>query len=151
MDSMIEKVKIDVSDMTLSDIEDNEVSLADFKGKTVIMAGAKREGADEARRWGRELSKKCESLKNVQYVRIAFVGKIPAFVPRRFIKGLLKGSGSNIPPLIAWDNDPVDKMGVYDPKTPYIFVIDPKGIMRLRFRGHYTEDDLSRILEHIPK
>ena len=151
MDSVIEKVKIDVSDITLSDIEDNEVRLADFKGKTVVMAGAKREGADEARRWGKELSKKCEPLQNVQYVRIAFVGKIPAFVPRKFIKCLLKGSGSTVPPLIAWDNDTAEKMGVYDSKSPYLFIIDPEGIMRLRFRGHYTEDDLSRILEHIPK
>jgi hypothetical protein len=151
MDSVIEKVEIDVSDITLSDIEDNEVRLADFKGKTVVMAGAKREGADEARRWGKELSKKCESLKDVQYFRIAFVGKIPTFVPRRFIKGLLKGSGSTVPTLIAWDNDPAEKMGVHDSKTPYIFIIDPEGTMRFRFRGHYAEDDLSRILEHIPK
>ena len=151
MDSVIEEVEIDVSDITLLDIEDNEVRLVDFKGKTVVMAGAKREGADEARRWGKEISKKCESLEDVQYVRIAFVGKIPAFVPSKFIKGLLKGSGSTAPPLIAWDNDPAEKMGVYDSKAPYIFIIDPNGIMRLRFRGYYTEGDLYRLLEYIPQ
>jgi hypothetical protein len=151
MDSVIENVEIDVSDITLSDIDDNKVSLADFKGKTVVLAGAKREGADEARRWGKELSKECESLKDVQYVRIAFVGRIPAFVPKKFIKGLLRGSASAVPPLIAWDNDPAEKMGVHDSKTPYIFIIDREGIMRIRFRGHYKTDDLSRILEYIPK
>ena len=151
MEPMIEDVEIDVSDIILTDIEDNEVRIADFKGKTVVAAGAKREGSDEARRWGKKLSKKCESFKDVHYVRIAFVGKIPAFVPRKFIKGLLKGSASAVSPLIAWDNDPAEKMGVNDPRTPYIFIIDPEGIMRVRFRGYYSDNDFCRILKYIPK
>lgn len=151
MEPIIEEVQLDVCDVTLFDIDGNRVTLADFKGNTVILAGAGREGADEAREWGRKLVQKCESLQTVKCVRVAFVGKIPSFVPRKFIKGILKGSAASVPPLIAWDNEPAEKMGMNDPKTPFVFVIDPDGILRLRFKGKYTNDALERIMKYLPR
>jgi hypothetical protein len=151
LEPIIEEVQSDVCDVTLFDIDDNRVTLADFKGNTVILAGAGREGADEAREWGRKIVQKCESLQTVKYVRVAFVGKIPSFVPRKFIKGILKGSVASVPPLIAWDNEPAEKMGINDTKTPFVFVIDPDCILRLRFKGKYTNDALERIMEYLPR
>ena len=151
MDLEVQQVEIDVSDIMLMDIEDREVKLGDFKGRPVLLVGAGREGADEARKWGKELLVKCKEYQEVEYSRIAFVGKLPAFVPRKFIKGLLKSSSSASTPLIAWDNEPAEKLGVSDSKTPYIFMVDRDGILRFRFKGSYTGDNLEKITEYFSR
>ena len=147
MGSYGEELKLDVSSLEFSDYDDNKIQLSKFKGDVVILVGGQQKATEEATKWDLELQKECKSRKGIKVFGVAFVGKLPIFVPKRVVKKALKDG----PPFIDWDGIPIKPLGVVDKKLPYVFVIDKQEFLRFRMLGTFSEESLKEVLRFAGK
>ena len=107
-------------DFTLTDIEGNEVSLSDFKGKVIIIdfwatwCGPCKKAIPEVNRWAKKYKDKMvviglsdEPESKVRAMKNPVIGYYSAIDTKRRMKSALQISG-----------------------IPHVIVIDPKGIVR---------------------
>ncbi len=151
-----EELKVDVSNVSLSDINDHEFSLSSFKGKPLILSGGGGMAAmEEAKKWRKALEKEYGARKDLKYVELAFIGKLPPFFPKQFIKNnIMKDvmkEGFPTPPLIDWDGNAAKILGVTKPDLCYVFVIDKQGFLRYKLVEKYSEKGLSKVKAQVEK
>ncbi|MFC2045715.1 dihydrodipicolinate synthase family protein [Chloroflexota bacterium] len=142
------EVKADVSEAIFSDVDDNKVSLTNFKGKVTVLFGGGKEASEETKKWGQILSREHPSLQHVNLIEAAFVGKLPPFIPKQMVKkGLVESATAVL--LIDWDGSPIKILGLDKSNVPNIFIIDKEGFLRFMLVGKYSEDGLSTVIEQV--
>lgn len=144
-----EEIHVDVSAVTISDIDDTKIALSSLNGKVVVLVGGGQGALEESTKWGRALAKECSALQDVKFRTLAFLGSLPPFIPKAFVKDSLKKM--SIPPWIDWDGASAKVMGMTDSNAAYVFVIDKKGVLRFRLTGKFSDDDLKTVMEQAKK
>lgn len=142
--------EINVSNVCFYDIEDQKVSLTDYKGKILILVGGGEGATEESKRWGEVLTKEYGMCEDVMIVGIAIVGKLPPFVPKRLVKDRIK-KASVVTPLIDWDGNSVKALHLDDTISPHVFLIDRQGFLRFRLVQNYSKEGLDKLKEQIEK
>jgi len=150
-----EELMIDVSNVCFYDINDQKVSLSIFKGAILILSGGGSQAAmEEAKKWRKSLEEYA-ARENVKYIEVAFVGKLPPFFPKQFIKNNIlkdvKKEGYSTPPLIDWDGKAMEILGVVKSNLCNIFVIDKHGFLRYKLVEKYSQEALNKIKDYIKK
>ena len=145
-----EEARVDVSAVSFSDPDDREVALSTFEGHVLVLFGGGRGAADETKKWGEGLLRQCEAQQGVKCVEAAFGGPLPRFVPKKAVKKKILEQAAT-PPLIDWDGKPAKALGVVDPNSTHVFVIDGEGSLRFKLAGNYSEDSLARIMQQVER
>jgi hypothetical protein len=144
-----EQIQVDVSSVILSDIDDKRVTLSDFKGKVVVLSGGAQAAADQAEEWLHALVKECSPMNDVKFSPIAFVGKLPPFVPKGMIKSAFKKM--EVAPFIAWDDIPQKTLGLGKKNVSHVFVLDKQGVLRFRMAAPLSDESLKTVMEQVKK
>lgn len=150
-----EELMIDVSDVSLYDVNDQRVSLSSFKGTILVLSGGGSQAAmEEAKRWRKALEE-YTIHESVKYIEVAFVGKLPPFFPKQFIKNNIikdvKKEGFPTPPLIDWDGKALEILGVVKSNLCNIFVIDKQGFLRYKLVEKYSQEALNKIKDYLKR
>jgi hypothetical protein len=145
-----DELQIDVSNVTFFNLDDQQIPVSSLKGEVVVLSGGGQGAIEPVKEWGATLLRECESRQGVKFFTTAFVGQLPPFVPKIFVKANLS-QGSQTPPLIDWDGNPTKAFGVSDPNLPYIFIIDKEGKLRFKLAEKYSEEGLYKIIQQIDK
>jgi hypothetical protein len=144
-----EQVQVDVSSVILSDIDDKRTTLSDFKGQVVVLSGGAKAAADQAEEWLHPLAKELGAMKDVKYAPIAFVGKLPPFIPKGMIKSDFKKMA--VMPLIAWDDVPQKTMGLVKKNVSHVYVLDKQGMLRFRLAAPFSDENLKTVMGQVRK
>ena len=145
-----DELQIDVSNVIFFDPDDKQIPVSSLKGEVLVLSGGGQGAIEPAKEWGTMLLQECESRKGVKFFATAFVGLLPPFVPKIFVKHNLS-QGSPVSLLIDWDGNPTQAFGVSDPNLPYIFIVDKQGKLRFKLAEKYSKDGLYRVIQQIDK
>lgn len=145
-----EEAKVDVSTVTFSDLDDEEISLSRFTGQVLVLFGGDRGAAEETKKWGPALLKECEAREGVKCIEAAFGGPLPRFVPKGMVKKKISEEATT-PPLIDWDGKPAKILGLTDGNTSHVFLIDKEGFLRFKLAGNYSEESLNKVMQQVDK
>ena len=144
-----EQIQVDVSSVVLSDIDDKRITLSDFKGKVVLLTGGASAAAKQSEEWLHALVRECSTMKDVKYAPIAFVGKLPPFIPKGMIKSEFKKMV--LTPLIDWEGSPQKTLGLIKKNVSHAFVIDKQGVLRFRMAAPLSDENLKTVMEQVKK
>ncbi|MHB8918051.1 MAG: dihydrodipicolinate synthase family protein, partial [Desulfocucumaceae bacterium] len=96
-----EDLQLDVSDLSLPDAFDQEISISSMKGEVVVLAGGGQGAVDESKKWAASLYDLAARI-GFRFYGIGFLGKLPTFIPRDAIKETVKAGP---PALLDWDGN----------------------------------------------
>ncbi|GIK56772.1 MAG: hypothetical protein BroJett015_24350 [Chloroflexota bacterium] len=75
----------------------------------------------------------------MQYLEVAFVGELPAFVPRPVLKkNVIQGAIHK--PVFDWSGAGAKLLGLTNPNALHLFVIDRQGCLRFKLVGPYSAE-----------
>jgi predicted transcriptional regulator len=160
-----------VSDLALEDQFEKKNSVADHKGKVLILVYGDRSGLDASRELGSKLhvlfhptaeGKTAKEAKaapvaaldgvakgtaspDVAVVPVACCGKVPGAV-QGFIRGALKKDAGDTTVWLDFANVMKDKFGLTDGE-PNLVVIDAQGRLRLKVNGSPDKETLQKVLQ----
>lgn len=149
-----EELMIDVSNVYLYDINDQKIYLSNFKGTILILSGGGSQAAiEEAKIWRKALEDYA-AKEGIKYVEAVFVGKLPPFVPKKFVKSKImedvKREGLQ-PPLIDWDGKAVEVLGVVRSNLCNVFIVDKHGYLRCKLVEKYSQEALNKVKDCVKK
>jgi hypothetical protein len=136
----------DVGQVSFRDIDDHEVTIQRFRGLTAVLVGGGRGSIREAVRWGNALDRRLHALPGVQVVPVAFLERLPGFVPRKLVRESIKRLAP-VEALIDWDGSAASALGCTDPDFAHIFIIDPSSVLRHRVIRAFSEADAAHAAE----
>ncbi len=139
-----EEFNVDVSALSLPDAYDQTVSITDFKGKVVVLAGGGQGTIEESKKWGAALSEACAEREGLQYYGIGFLKGLPAFVPKLMVKSNVKNGP---PSMLDWDGKGQELLGLTRTDMMHIYLVDKQGILRWRLISSYSRDALNNVME----
>ncbi len=139
-----EEFNMDVSSLSLPNAYDEIVSLTDFKGKVVVLAGGGQGTVEESKKWGNALAEACAGREGLQYYGVGFLKKLPAFVPKLMVKSNVK---SGPPSMLDWDGKGEEILGLTRTDMMHIYLIDKKGVLRWRLISSYSREALDSVME----
>jgi predicted transcriptional regulator len=160
-----------VSDLALEDQFEAKNSVADHKGKVLILVYGDRSGLEASRELGTQLhvlfhptaeGKTAKEAKaapvvaldgvakgtaspDVAVVPVACCGKVPGAV-QGFIRGALKKDAADTPVWMDFANVMKDKFGLTEGE-PNLVVIDALGRLRLKVNGKPDKETLQKVLQ----
>jgi predicted transcriptional regulator len=159
-----------VSDLTMEDQFEAKNSVADHKGKVLILVYGDRKGLDASRELGSKLhvlfhptaeGKSAKEARtapvdplpgvekgkspDVAVVPVACCGKVPGAV-QGFIRGALKKDAADTTVWLDFANAMKDKFGLTDGE-PNLVVIDAQGRLRLKVNGTPDKDTMQKVLQ----
>jgi len=132
--------------MMLVDLEGARLPFSVFKGEVVILVGAGRDAAQEARRWGEALA---ASRKTLRVLGLALIGKLPFLVPKAVVRAFLQADPAS-PKYIDWDDQLSRRLGIAAVGSePQVLVIDPGGVLRYHLAAGLSDAALAKVLERV--
>jgi predicted transcriptional regulator len=159
-----------VSDLTMEDQFEVKNSVADHKGKVLILVYGDRKGLDASRELGSKLhvlfhptaeGKSAKEARtapvdplpgvdkgkspDVAVVPVACCGKVPGAV-QGFIRGALKKDAADTTVWLDFANAMKDKFGLTDGE-PNLVVIDAQGRLRLKVNGTPDKETMQKVLQ----
>lgn len=160
-----------VSDLTLEDQFETKNSVADHKGKVLILVYGDRDGIDASRELGTKLyvlfhpsadGKTAKEAKaapvaplegvekgkpspDVAVVPVACCGKVPDAI-KGFVRGGLKKDAADTAVWLDFGTTMKDKFGM-TAKEPNLVVIDAQGRLRLKVNGTPDKETLQQVLQ----
>ncbi len=160
-----------VSDLALEDQFEAKNSVADHKGKVLILVYGDRKGLDASRDLGSKLhvmfhpSAEGKSAKeartapvvaldgvekgkpspDVAVVPVACCGKVPGPI-QGLIRGGLKKDAADVPVWLDFGSTMKDKFGLTDGE-PNLVVIDAQGRLRLKVNGTPDKETMQKVLQ----
>ncbi|MCU0705707.1 MAG: hypothetical protein MUF18_17195 [Fimbriiglobus sp.] len=158
-----------VSDLTLEDQFEVKNSVADHKGKVLILVYGDRKGIDASRELGSKLhvlfhpSAEGKSAKEakvapvaplegvkgaspeVAVIPVACCGKVPGAI-QGIIRGALKKDAADTTVWLDFANVMKEKFGLTDGE-PNLVVIDAHGRLRLKVNGTPDRETLQKVLQ----
>ena len=160
-----------VSDLALEDQFEAKNSVADFKGKVLILVYGDREGTDASRELGTKLHvmfhpaadgkkgkdartaavdplpgvDKGKASPDVAVVPVACCGKVPGAV-QGLIRGGLKKDADGVPVWLDFGTTMKDKFGL-TAGEPNLVVIDAQGRLRLKVNGTPDKETMQKVLQ----
>lgn len=160
-----------VSDLTLEDQFEVKNSVADHKGKVLILVYGDRTGIDASRELGSKLhvlfhpSAAGKTAKvarvapvdplpgvpngtaspDVAVVPVACCGRVPGII-QGTIRGALKKDAGDVPVWLDFDNTMKDKFGL-TAGEPNLVVIDAQGRLRLKVNGTPDRETMQKVLQ----
>lgn len=160
-----------VSDLALEDQFETKNSVADHKGKVLILVYGDRNGLDASRELGTQLHvlfhptaegktakeaktapvvaldgvEKGKASPEVAVVPVACCGKVPGAV-QGFIRGALKKDAADTRVWMDFANVMKDKFGLTEGE-PNLVVIDAQGRLRLKVNGKPDKETLQKVLQ----
>lgn len=139
-----EEFNVDVSSLSLPDAFDQTVSIADFKGKVVVLAGGGQGTIEESKKWGSALAEECAKRDELQYYGVGFLKSLPAFVPKLLVKSNVK---KGPPSMMDWDGKAEAMLGLTRNDMMHIYLVDKQGFLRWRLISSYSRDALNKVME----
>ena len=160
-----------VSDLCLEDQFEAKNSVADHKGKVLILVYGDRNGIDASRELGAKLhvmfhpsadGKSAKEAKaapvdplpgvekgkpspDVAVVPVACCGKVPGLI-QGTIRGALKKDAADTPVWLDFGSTMKDKFGLTSGE-PNLVVIDAQGRLRLKVNGTPDRETLQKVLQ----
>lgn len=160
-----------VSDLALEDQFEAKNSVADHKGKVLILVYGDRKGLDASRELGSKLHvmfhpsadgktakeaksapvdplpgvEKGKASPDVAVVPVACCGKVPGII-QGTIRGALKKDAADVPVWLDFGSTMKDKFGLTDGE-PNLVVIDAQGRLRLKVNGTPDKETLQKVLQ----
>ena len=160
-----------VTDLTLEDQFEAKNSVADHKGKVLILVYGDRKGLDASRDLGSKLhvmfhpSAEGKSAKEartapvdplpgvekgkpspeVAVVPVACCGKVPGPI-QGLIRGGLKKDAADVPVWLDFGTTMKDKFGLTDGEANLV-VIDVQGRLRLKVNGNPDKEAMQKVLQ----
>ena len=160
-----------VSDLAMEDQFEAKNSVADHKGKVLILVYGDRDGIDASRELGSKLhmlfhpsaeGKSAKEAKaapvaalegvekgkpspDVAVVPVACCGKVPDVV-KGFVRGGLKKDAADTAVWLDFGTTMKDKFGM-TAKEPNLVVIDAQGRLRLKVNGTPDKETLQKVLQ----
>jgi len=139
-----EEFNLDVSSLSLPNAYDEIVSITDFKGKVVVLAGGGQKTIEESKKWGNALAEECAVREGLQYYGVGFLKGLPAFVPKLMVKSNVKNGP---PSMLDWDGKGAEILGLTRTDMMHIYLVDKRGVLRWRLISSYSRDALNSVLE----
>ena len=160
-----------VSDLTLEDQFEAKNSVADHKGKVLILVYGDRKGLDASRDLGSKLHvlfhpsaegksakdartapvdplpgvEKGKQSPDVAVVPVACCGKVPGPI-QGLIRGGLKKDAADVPVWLDFGSTMKDKFGLTEGE-PNLVVIDAQGRLRLKVNGSPDKEAMQKVLQ----
>lgn len=159
-----------VSDLSLEDQFEAKTSVADHKGKVLILVYGDRDGIEASRELGSKLfvlfhpsaeGKTAKEAKaapvdplpgvpkgqspDVAVVPVACCGKVPGLV-QGMVRGELKKNAADTPVWLDFGTAMKDKFGM-TAKEPNLVVIDAQGRLRLKVNGTPDKETMQKVLQ----
>ncbi|MCL4872246.1 MAG: dihydrodipicolinate synthase family protein [Anaerolineae bacterium] len=137
-------LSVDVSGLVLTDAGDREVALSAFAGEVLVLYGGGQGAAEEGKKWGQSLA----SIEEVTAIEVVFVGELPSFVPKKLVKKNVVNNAVN-QPVFDWSGTVARMLGVTNPNSPHLFVIDRSGRLRFKLVGPYSVENMAQVKAEI--
>lgn len=137
-----------VAAVSFADLQDRTVALSTLAGKVVVIAGGGRDAAQEAGRWGWALGRALVDDDAVAVLGVAFVGRLPRLIPRGVVRAMIATTAAP-DLLVAWGDDAGRALGLRDPGTPHVFLVDRLLELRWRVSGSFSDEGVRQVLERI--
>jgi len=160
-----------VNDLMLEDQFEAKNSVADHKGKVLILVYGDRKGLDASRDLGSKLHvmfhpsadgktakeakaapvdplpgvEKGKTSPDVAVVPVACCGKVPGLI-QGTIRGALKKDAADTPVWLDFGSTMKDKFGLTEGE-PNLVVIDAQGRLRLKVNGNPDKETLQKVLQ----
>ncbi len=160
-----------VSDLTLEDQFEAKNSVADHKGKVLILVYGDRKGLDASRDLGSKLHvmfhpsaegknakeartapvdplpgvEKGKPSPEVAVVPVACCGKVPGPI-QGLIRGGLKKDAADVPVWLDFGTTMKDRFGLTDGEANLV-VIDAQGRLRLKVNGNPDKEAMQKVLQ----
>ncbi len=140
----------DIGRVTFRDVDDHEVSLGSYRGQMLVLVGGGRGSMREAMRWGVALAERLGADPRVRLVAVAFVDRLPVFLPKRLVRESIKRF-SPIEPLLDWDGHAATDLELAGPDEAHVWVIDPSSVLRHVITGPFTRAGVEEIAELVAR
>lgn len=147
MKPLEEELRIDVSSLSIPDAYDKEIFFSNFRGKVVVLSGGGRGAVSEAKKWDNALHKKAEERGDFIFFAIGFVGKLPPVVPKLLVKKEAQKTG--YPTLLDWKGAAENILGLTDPNSAHIFIVDKEGCLRYKLVQNFSEGEVQKVLDKV--
>lgn len=160
-----------VNDLAMEDQFEAKHSVADHKGKVLILVFGDREGIDASRQLGSQLHvlfhpsaegktakeartaavdplpgvEKGKPSPDVAVVPVACCGKVPGAI-QGLVRAGLKKDAADVPVWLDFGNTMKDKFGLTGGE-PNLVVIDAQGRLRLKVNGTPDKETLQKVLQ----
>ena len=139
-----EECNQDVCELCLPNAYDETVSIKDFAGKVVVLAGGGQGTIEESKKWGNALAEECAKNEGLQYYGVGFLKGLPAFVPKLMVKSNVKNGP---PSMLCWDGKGEEILGLTRKDMMHIYLLDKRGVLRWRLISSYSRDALNSVME----
>lgn len=166
-----EKAEPKPIELALEDQFERKQTLADYRGKAVILIYGDRKGTDACRELGEKLhvlfhptaaGQSPEKARkapvevlpgvpagipspDVAVIPVAVAGKVPDFV-KGLIRSSLKKDVAEMPVWLDFGTEMVDQFGIKDGE-PNLVVLDGKGRMRMKLNGMPDKASFEKVLQ----
>lgn len=118
------------------------MAFTQFKGNGVVLYGGGQAAMSEVKAWQSALEKALGARDDVTLLQFALLGGLPAFVPKDMVKQSMREGPAMV---LDWDGTAERLLGVSDPSTAHVFVLDKDLSLSATVTGPCTDDAVDAV------
>jgi len=135
-----------LSSLTLPNADDEPVAMTQFKGNVLVLYGGAQGATEDVKAWQAALEQAAATRADLSVLQLALLGGLPAFVPKDMVKASMREGPAMV---LDWDGTAQRLLGVSDPNTAHVFLVDKDLTVAATFTGACTDSAVAALTARI--